>query len=318
MKNSTITIQIIGIFITLITPLKTYGTPLNILDSGYTKKNEKVFLLKNSKEYQFISFKTPLRVNTDGSPLSYHPQDPYGQSKALNNICNAIAVRKNGSSSNLCLNKSTFSEAIQIFESWRDSNYSVIPINYTINWKNVLVVTPKNKPCIFQKGEYAGYFASKTHLTNTKIPVKGECSINEQINSAEIPAIVLMGGKNILTKFNAKVGDLGVAYSPQNNMIVPFIINDSGPPDNLGEGSVALNMKLLGKTNVPKNKKETYSISIDKNILIVIFPNTKDFKLNKTIPYTSQNIESRVNSWLTEAGYTSSTNFINSIKETLE
>src|ERR1043165_1346794 len=72
----------------------------------FAPQNKKILLLKDvndaSGERKIILFQTNLRVNTDGSPLSYHPQDPRGQTKALNNICNGIAVRKINSEKNLC------------------------------------------------------------------------------------------------------------------------------------------------------------------------------------------------------------------------
>src|SRR5438552_2886979 len=89
-------------------------------------QNKKVLLLKDStSQKKIILFQTRLRVNTDGSPLSYHPQDPRGKDKALNNICNAIVVQKSDSNKNLCF--TNFSEAISVFERFRDSNYQTIP-----------------------------------------------------------------------------------------------------------------------------------------------------------------------------------------------
>src|SRR5438445_1616353 len=64
----------------------------------FRPQNNKVLLLKESTDQRsIILFQTDLRVNTDGSPLSYHPQDPRGKDKALNNICNAIVVKKQAS-----------------------------------------------------------------------------------------------------------------------------------------------------------------------------------------------------------------------------
>ena len=49
----------------------------------FRPQNQKVLLLKDStSQKKVILFQTKLRVNTDGSPLSYHPQDPRGRDKA--------------------------------------------------------------------------------------------------------------------------------------------------------------------------------------------------------------------------------------------
>jgi hypothetical protein len=92
----------------------------------FSPQNKKVLLLKDStNQKKIILFQTNLRVNTDGSPLSYHPQDLRGKDKALNNICNAIVVKKGGSDKNLCF--TNFSEAIGVFERFRDTNYQTVP-----------------------------------------------------------------------------------------------------------------------------------------------------------------------------------------------
>jgi hypothetical protein len=51
-----------------------------------------------------------------------------------------------------------------------------------------------------------------------------------------------------------------LAFNPQNQTFSAAVIGDTGPADNLGEGSVLLNMKLLGKTVPPANKTETSSM----------------------------------------------------------
>jgi hypothetical protein len=98
----------------------------------FKPQNKKVLLLKESiSQKKIILFQSTLRVNTDGSPLSYHPQDPLGHNKALNNICNAIAVRKGTSKCNLCIKDKVpgaqcvarFTEAIGVFEKFRDADY---------------------------------------------------------------------------------------------------------------------------------------------------------------------------------------------------
>lgn len=232
----------------------------------FAPQRKKVLLLRNSANQKIILFQTNLRVNTDGSPLSYHPLDPRGRDKALNNVCNAIAVRKGQSGDNLCLNRRTFGEAIGVFERFRDSGYRTVPAGYRITWQKVLATVKENSrdvPCIFKTGEYKGYFGSLTALKNGLTGDKGECEINDQVNPLLVPALVLVGGQNVVKDFGARVGDLLVAYHPQTKLFSAAIIGDTGPDDNLGEGSVALNMKLRGTTAPPNNKAETFRLSIE-------------------------------------------------------
>ena len=271
----------------------------------FTPQHKKILLLKDRRSHrQIILFQTNLRVNTDGTPLSYHPQDPRGRTLAINTVCNGFAVTRVGSRDNLCLKRATYDEAIGVFERFRDSNYQNVP-GYEIRWQNVVAAIKENGrevPCIFQSGEFKGYFGSLTHLRNDITGDKGECEIKDQVDPLEVPALVLTGGEHAVKAFGAKIGDLLIAYNPDTQLFTSAIIGDSGPPDNLGEGSVLLNMKLLGTTTLPKNKPETYDLSIeDTKVLIAIIPGSRHFNVAK--PYTADNINQRIDDWRTEAGF---------------
>jgi hypothetical protein len=229
--------------------------------------------------------------------MSYHPQDLRGKNKALNNICNAIVVKKVASDKNLCF--TSVSEAIGVFKKFRDTNYQTIPQGYRITWANVLPTIKengKNVPCVFKLGKHKGYFGSLTALKNDLVSDKGECEINDQVNPMMVPALVLVGGKNAVKKFGANVGDLLVAYNPKTQLFSSAIIGDTGPKDNLGEGSVLLNMRLLGISVPPTNKAETFKLSIENTqVLVAIIPDSLSFQ--KVKPYTTENINNRVRNW---------------------
>ncbi len=53
-----------------------------------------------------------------------------------------------------------------------------------------------------------------------------------------VPALVLLGGNNVVKKYGAKVGDLLVAYNPKTQIFISAIIGDSGPNDLLGAASM--------------------------------------------------------------------------------
>ena len=281
----------------------------------FAPQNKKVLLLKEAAgQRKIILFQTNLRVNTDGSPLSYHPQDPRGRTMALNNICNGIAVRRVGSEKNLCF--SAFGEAIRVFEKFRDSNFQTMPPGFSITWKNVLATVKENGkdvPCVFKSGEFKGYFGSLTALRNDLTTNRGECDVNDQVNPMTVPALVLAGGQNPMKDFGAKVGDLLIAFNPRTQLFTSAIIGDTGPADNLGEGSVSLNMKLLGTTTPPTNKQETFQLSIENTkVLIAIIPGSRLFNVAK--PYTADNINQRIDAWRAEAGFTAPEKLIEMMK----
>ena len=282
---------------------------------AFAPQNKKVLLLQNpAGQKPIILFQTTLRVNTDGSPLSYHPQDLRGRDKALNNICNAIVVKKVGSEANLCL--TSFGTAIGVFEKFRDADYQTVPDGFRITWANVLATTKsqgRDIPCTFASGPFQGYFGSLTALKNGLTADKGECDVNDQVDPITVPALVLVGGNNVVKDFGARVGDLVVAFNPKTLRVSSAIIGDTGPKDNLGEGSVLLNMKLLGTTVPPTNKAEAFKLSIENaQILVAIIPASRAFREVK--PYTTENIDARVRAWQQEAGFASSETFIESMR----
>lgn len=285
-----------------------YSQGFKIKESSiFEPQKKRVVLFEDSINNNLIMFKTKLQVNTDGTPVSYHPDDLRGQEKAINTIGNAVAVYKNGHSKNLFLDKTTFSEALEVFKRFKESDYEIIPEGYTLRWKNVLI--PKNingieKPCILQNGVYKGYYASATSLKQG-LKDKGECDCENQVNPLEIPSLVLVGGNdNVMKKYGAGLGDLLIAFNPTNNKLVYAIINDSGPKTNLGEGSVLLNMMLMGKTEFPKTISDTYKLATSNNIIIAVIPNSKHF--NPQQPFTAENIKVRILEWFKKVGFTES------------
>lgn len=286
-----------------------------IKESGtFIPQNKKVILYENEKSRKLILFKTNLQVNTDGAPISYHPYDLRGDSIAINTILNGVAIYRikdnirisNPKQPNAFSDKQKAEmrkEAYAVFERFRDSNFESIPTGYTINWQNVLISDGKGKPCIFKTGKYIGYFASATALKNGLNANKGECECNNQVNPLEIPTLVLPGGENILKNYGARVGDLVVTYNLSNHNMICSIIGDTGPSGNLGEGSVIMNMKLLGVDTYPKTRKDTYKLATSKNIMICVIPGSSIFKIEK--PYTQENINERVLNWFSEQGYNS-------------
>ncbi|MFC7526777.1 hypothetical protein ACFQRK_22660 [Parapedobacter sp. GCM10030251] len=270
----------------------------------FAPQQRTVFLLQDTlTDKKIILFRTKIQVNTDGTPMSYHPYDLHGETKAINTIGNAVAVRKKGSSKNLCLDRKTYKEAIRVFASYRDSGFEIVPEGYEITWKNVLAaerVGDIDKPCIIKTGPYAGYFGSLTSLTNGLTANRGECDCNNQVNPLEVPGLVLPGGNNALRNYGAKVGDLVAAYNPANDSLVYAIINDQGPAHNLGEGSVLLNMTLLGITEFPKSRKATYKLIPKNDVVIVIIPQSVNYE--RVRPYTAANVRKRVTEWFEAVG----------------
>ncbi len=270
---------------------------------------------------QVILFQTTLRVNTDGSPLSYHPGDLYANKKlALNNICNAVAVRKDAKGPNLCLQKGHYSEAVEAFSRYQASNFTN-PGGYIFKWDNVLVPTKtkdgRTLPCVFKTGKFVGYYGSTTGLKNGLTNNKGECDRDDQLDAVLVPALVKAGSPSVLDRFGVTLGDLLIAYDPKTQNTVAAVIGDSGPTDNLGEGSIALNSSLSGLAEAPSDYAGVKKIGIeDRQIMVAIFKGTRKYSLQR--PYTAANIAVRMSALLKSMGFDSGKVFIQAIRPLLK
>jgi hypothetical protein len=90
--------------------------------------------------------------------------------------------------------------------------------------------------------------------------VNNVCDISNYVDALTVPAIVLpknpKGGKSGFAIRGAKVGDLAVVILPNSSTPVFAVVGDTGPANQLGEVSVALAGRLLGKSSPPKNYDE--------------------------------------------------------------
>ncbi|MCB9037267.1 MAG: hypothetical protein H6557_11665 [Lewinellaceae bacterium] len=104
------------------------------------------------------------------------------------------------------------------------------------------------------------------------------------------------------------MGDLLIAYNPKNGAVSYAIINDAGPSNKLGEGSVLLNMQLNKTDVLLKNRKDTYGLVTKNDVVIVVIPASREYKVER--PFTANNIKNRITSWLNENGFSGETDFV--------
>lgn len=201
-----------------------------------------------------LLFVSSLNVNTDGTRRSYSVEDFWGEKSALNNVCNAM--------SDACDNLSK--------EEKRDRRILTQQANNE-DWPHELLKQTKLSPNIIPMVHgkpcplVDGFLVSATELQ--KLNIKDVCDINNYVDSLTTSAIVIPRTRwkeiantkklveipNEFSKRNAKVGDLVVAMVPGSDKPFFAVIGDTGPVNELGEASIALNGRLLGKTSLPEN-----------------------------------------------------------------
>lgn len=287
----------LGVSLLALTPLQAQALECRSIASGvFAPQNKPVSLIGGTgaaATARAVYFRAGLRVNTDGAPNSYHPEDPRGATKAINNIANGISITRDGKALK-------YKDTIRVFEQWRDAGW-VVPDGYRITWKNVLAAREVNGhsvPCTFSSGPFTGYFVSLTALKQgLAAGAAGECRANDQLDERVIPALVLAGGNTPMKQWGVRVGDLVVTRNKSNGATVAAVVGDTGPNDNLGEGSVALNMSLLRRTQQPGNYEESKQLDTGATqIDVLIFPRSAAFEWKS--PLTAETIKTRVEDWL--------------------
>ncbi len=223
-----------------------------------------------------LFFVESLNVNTDGTRRSYSVEDFWGEKTALNNLCNAMSDKCDGLDTTGMTNRRLVTQKAQA-EGWPPELLKQTRISPSI------VPMKAGKPC----PTVDGFLVSATALR--KPAASDVCDIANYVDALTVPALVIPGnpknGVSDFAKRGANVGDLVIAMVPGGTNPVFAVVGDIGPASELGEGSVALNGKLLGKTAEPVNYNEVRGRKpfsgrgwVVPTALVLVFPATRDAK----------------------------------------
>ena len=105
---------------------------------------------------------------------------------------------------------------------------------------------------------HPGYFIAATTLTQRDAG-EDNCRPARYLDSEQVPFFVLPQGDF----GNVRVGDVVIGYlkAGARERIAYGIVGDTGPIEKFGEGSIAFNQELLGKTELPmRNKFDTWKL----------------------------------------------------------
>jgi len=243
-----------------------------------------------------LYFRTDLDVNTDGASRSYHPNDPRGQSLALNNIANAISGIWNAAGQRIdCEPRrgACYTRYIDTFIAARDSQWATqgsprVATNGMVPWQHDRRLG-RSAPCTIQSGPYQGYFVSPTAFIVN--PAKGECDQSRYLDSLTFNAAVLP--KNALwSSLNkrARLGDLVVVRSPGSGRVAYAILGDAGPAKSIGEGTIALAAALRGQAVSPTASYRQVKALALADVQYLVFPGA-GIKALTNGPFTQSDID---------------------------
>jgi hypothetical protein len=160
----------------------------------------------------------------------------------------------------------------------------------------IIPSTRDGYPCLRgPESRHPGYFVAATTLTRPGAVRADGCTPSRYIDASEIPFFVLPGGDF----GHIEIGDIVIGHfkSDRAERVAFGIAADAGPIEQFGEGSIAFNQILRGKSGEPvMNVKDVNALDIDSAFLkgenatlaILVLGGTKK-RLNGN--YLRENIE---------------------------
>lgn len=197
-----------------------------------------------------------LRIDADGAPNAYHPDNTPG----LDHPGNA--------------------------------GWSSDPSKRKHWWPSVLVADPADptepahikRPYIQPDGEFAGFFVSQTALVDGG---KAKTDVQRYVDARHVPYVVMPRAVHA-ARGTGTLGDLAAVRCISNGRVCAAVVGDIGPDDHgMGEVSIALAQALAGQ---PVNARNG-SGQADGPYQIVVFPGSR-FK--PAWPVVAEQVEARV------------------------
>ena len=221
-------------------------------------KGDPVSALGNERPLLFI---TSLKVNTDGTKISYHKDDlrcvanPAATPCAINNIRNAYNDADRPESDFAAVRDASF----PLPKTWRVLSETIIEKNASTG-----------KPCITSDG----YLVSMTADRAIDDGREGDCEQSKWIDALSVPAIVLPKGSQFVDARLGKRSLVVAASGSTTKRVVPGIVGDFGPRNELGEATIAMNRALNGlpDTEQPKHRADAINRFQAKRTAVLLFP----------------------------------------------
>jgi hypothetical protein len=224
--------------------------------------------LGNERPMLFI---TSLKVNTDGTKISYHQDDPTARRCvndpnagpcAINNIRNAYRDS---------------ARPVSDFTAVRDAGYPN-PRTFQVLSPDIIEKSATTgKPCLTPDG----YLVSMTAdvAVDGAFARVGDCDLGKWIDAMTIPALVIPKNtaaipSQFVARGVAKRSVVVALSRSATRRVVPGIVGDLGPAKELGEASIAMNRALNGMpdTEQPKHGPDAVARFQAGRTAMLIFP----------------------------------------------
>lgn len=257
-------------------------------------------------------------VDADGSPRTYHPDDPHGTGTCTAEMgpggeqhYSGVCALDDFASAHLLVFRGTEKLGKGEFElPWKDiwpriRDKKLLPVDlkqyvasapdgfYFFYWKDrdlvalfkreIMPQDAAGYPCLRD----TGYFVAATTLKQDAAALPNGCAPARNMDAERIPFVILPDD----AFGNAHAGNVVVARlaGTPTDRVVYAVVGDTGPIAQFGEGSIAFNQALLMKSNPIMNDRDVDTLDIsDRLVTVVVFGGTKALFHGN---YSRQNIE---------------------------
>jgi len=226
-----------------------------------------------------------VKVNTDGTRISYHKDDPRAQSLAINDIRNAFRNPH---------------RPISDFEEIRDAGWQPTSKVWEVLSPKIIEKDTRSEtagqPCMDSKG----YLVSMTAEPARDKGHQGDCDQTKWIDALTVPAAVLPENSQFEAG-GAKVRNVVVALTlDEPRRMALGIVGDTGPENDIGEASVAMNRILNGLPEGanPSNHSEADNKFQGPRSILLVLPGEKN-RAPRPLDAASVKAfaEARLNAW---------------------
>lgn len=226
-----------------------------------------------------------VKVNTDGTRISYAADDPRAKTKAINDIRNAY---------------NNPSRPISDFEAVRDGGWKPTARVWSVLSSKIIEKDARpgkeGLPCLDDKG----FLVSMTAIRATNSGAQGDCDQSKWVDALTVPAFVLPGGSQF-GPGGAGLGNVVVGLTlHQPRRITLGIVGDIGPHNEIGEASVEMNRVLNGMPQgaTPTNRVDAENRFQGPKTLFLVLPGQSN-RISQ--PINAETVksfaEARFNAW---------------------
>lgn len=216
-----------------------------------------------------LAFADRLKVNTDGTRISYNMDDPWASQRAINYLVNGLSSYPCREADPQLEGRPCSRAQLAAFTALREAGWAPQATARRL-MGNVFEFGSDGTPCVTPDG----YLVSMTSIgAREEHPAPGDCAQDKWLDALTVPTLVIPSGNNQFAAHGVRMRSLAAVYNESTGTITFAFVGDGGPRNELGEGSVALNARVNGLPagSTPANYRDALNRFQTQRSVILFF-----------------------------------------------